>query len=114
MCPQGVIIATWILGASNVRQLILAELNLPLIVIAPGRAGQDKQSLHYCFAAEQARLYKQALRCWPERPCSADTPNGFYESPSFTDAYPSKHNYSGLWLGKKIQATSDADAHESY
>ena len=36
-------------------------------------AGQDEQSLHDCFAAEQARLYKQVLRCWPERSCSADT-----------------------------------------
>ena len=37
-------------------------------------AGQDEQSLHCCFAPEQARLYKQVLRCWPERPYSGDTP----------------------------------------
>ena len=35
--------------------------------------GQDEQSLHYCFVAEQARLYKQVLRCWPQQSCSADT-----------------------------------------
>ena len=32
------------------------------VFLQVGRAGRDEQSLHYRFAAEQARLYKQVSR----------------------------------------------------